>query len=110
MNLPLGSRVGRLAVMEHLLTMSLVAPRGISLRLFGALGREIRDMRIEMESELQLEGLLIARLTAVARQPPPAGDRRVLDDRIRLTEYPPFDDGDHLVEDQVTPTIYKRLT
>lgn len=100
---PLGSRIGRLAIIEHLLTMALVAPRGLSLRLFAALGREIGDLRMEMETELQLDALVIARLTATVREPASV-------DRSTCEDPPPFDDGEHLVDDQIIPTVYERLT
>jgi hypothetical protein len=103
MDLPLSSRIGRLAILDYMLRMALVAPQGISLRLFGALGREIGDLRTEMESELQLEGLMIERLTAAARGVLP-DERKLLDEPFL------FDDGEHLVEDQITSTVYERLT
>jgi hypothetical protein len=103
MDLPLSSRIGRLAIIDYMLRMALVAPQGISLRLFGALGREIRDLRVELETELQLKGLMIERLTIAARG-------ALANDRLLLDEPTLFDDGDHLVEDQTRPTVYERLT
>lgn len=109
MYMPLGSRIGRLAIIEHLLAMALVAPKGLSLRLFASLGREIGDLRVEMETELQLDALVIARLTATAGQRP-LDEPASVDRNSCIDEQSPFDDGEHLVEDQIAPAVYERPT
>lgn len=94
---PIASRFGKVQVIRRLLTASLVAPAGLSLRLFHVIGVELDDVLEAWRSELQLESLMIERLTTEARRRP-------------VDEHQPFDDGEHLVEDQIASAVYERLT
>jgi hypothetical protein len=78
---PSVSRLDRLKGMRTLFRFLLVAPTRQSLRLFALIIKELDNMILEWETELQLRSLVLA------RQAPAV--------------HPPFDDGDHLVEDQI---------
>ena len=94
---PIASRFGKVQVIRRLLTASLVAPAGLSLRLFHIIGTELDDLIEAWGTELQLESLMIKRLTTEARRRP-------------VDEHQQFDDGEHLIEDQIAPAVYERLT
>lgn len=85
MRYPLGSRLHRLWNIQLKLCYALVAPPGRSVRMFGEIADDIEEMILEWQTELELEALVIERLTHVAREP-------------LLEEHPVLDGEEHLVE------------